>query len=398
MTSRILPTSFLIAALAVGIGPGRRAGGQTATPAPAPVEAAPAYVLLATPAKHVRGELTVALTTPKLQAEEWLVYAARLPELPGQSGVRSELHPNGHAGRELSAEGRPVLFARVPVRDAKLRHALTIRIEYEATLLARKLVRRRPGMVVPQVAPLNAETRRLALAKGDLFDFDSPAFQRWLDDHRLRRDPKEAEIDFARRAFTEIKDVFKYTFNESMDRQASHICEAGTSDCGGLATVLVSTFRANGIPARILSGRWAMSSVNEPGKAQYDQQHVKAEFFAQSVGWIPADPALAVAYGKSAEGLRYFGNDPGDFVTMHVDNRLELDTIHFGRNTIEWLQSPAYWAAGEGSFDGMAVKEKWQVRAEPLDLREAVFRKPAGSRRPTATNKAQDGPVARPMP
>jgi hypothetical protein len=348
--------------------------------------------------KRVRGELTVALSMPKLQAEEWILYAARLPELPGQSGVRSALHPNGHPGQELSAEGRAVLFARVPVRDAKQRHALTIRVDYEATLLARKLVRRQPGKVVPQVAPLNAETRRLALAKSDLFDFDSPAFQRWLDEHRLRRDPKEAEIDFARRAFTEIKDVFKYTFNEGMDRQASHVCQAGTSDCGGLAIVLVSTLRAHGIPARVLSGRWAMSSVNEPGKAQYDQQHVKAEFFAQSVGWVPADPALAVAYDKSPEGLRFFGNDPGDFVTMHVDNNVELDTVHFGRKSIEWLQSPAYWLIGEGSFDGMSTKEKWQVQAEPLDLREAVFRKPASSRRPTATKKAQDGPLARPMP
>jgi transglutaminase-like putative cysteine protease len=396
MTSRTLWGAFLVGAVAVGISPGRRAGGQT--DASASGGATPSYVLLATPVKHVRGELTVALTMPKLQAEEWIVYAARLPELPGQSGVRSALQPNGHPSQELSAEGRAVLFARVPVRDTKQRHALTIRLEYEATLLARKLVRRRPGMVAPQVAPLSAETQRLALAKGDLFDFDSPAFQRWLDEHRLRREPQEKEIDFARRAFTEIKDVFKYTFHEGMDRKASHVCEAGTSDCGGLSIVLVSTLRANGIPARVLSGRWAMSSQNEPGKAPYDQQHVKVEFFAQSVGWVPADPAPAVAYDKSPGGLRYFGNDPGDFVTMHVGNNLELDTFLFGRKTIEWLQTPAFWVSGAGSMDPMTSKEKWEVQAEPLDLREAVFRKPANNRRPSATKKSQNGPATRPMP
>jgi hypothetical protein len=397
MTRPILRTSFLAAWIAFGIGLDRLAVAQTDSPAPAG-EAKPGYVVLATPVKNVRGELTIELKVPKLQAQEWVVYAARLTELPGQTGVRTALHPPGRPGHELSAEDRPVLFARVPVRDAKLRSGLTIRIECEATLLARKLVRRKPGMVVPPVAPLKAETRRLALANGGLFDFESPAFQRWLDAHKLRRDPKETEIDFARRAFGELKDVFKYTYNEDMDRQASHVCEAGQSDCGGLATVLTSTLRANGIPARVLTGRWAMSSVNEPGKAQYDQQHVKMEFFAQGVGWVPADPALAVAYDKSPEGFRFFGDDPGDFVTMHVGNGMILDTFHFGRETIEWLQSPAFWAVGEGSFDGMSVKEKWQVRAEPVGLREAVFRKPARPNGATRTKNSLNRPETRPMP
>jgi transglutaminase-like putative cysteine protease len=156
--------------------------------------------------------------------------------------------------------------------------------------------------------------------------------------------------------------------------------------------------RAHAIPARALTGRWALSAERGPGKEAYDQQHVKAEFFAKGVGWVPVDPALAVVYDKTPDGLRYFGNDEGDFVTMHLDNAMVLDTVYFGRKTVDWLQAPAYWVSGEGSFDGLVTKEKWQVRAEPLDLREAVFRKPNGRGETTGTKKAQEGTRGRPMP
>jgi len=54
----------------------------------------------------------------------------------------------------------------------------------------------------------------------------------------------------------------------------------GWSDCGGLATLYVSILRANGIPARCLTGR--SIDPNTP--------HVKMDFYAEGVGWVPGIP------------------------------------------------------------------------------------------------------------
>ena len=136
--------------------------------------------------------------------------STRLPELTSQTEVRSALSPGGRPARELSAVGRPVLFARIPVRGSKGRDGVTVRVEYEANLLraaARPARAREQGCT--RVAPLPQKERRLALAEGRQFDFRSPSFQGWLDAHKLRREPKEGEIDFARRVFLEIKSAFQ---------------------------------------------------------------------------------------------------------------------------------------------------------------------------------------------
>ena len=79
----------------------------------------PAYALVTTAAKHVRDELTFEVVAPDVRATDWVVYMPRLPELPSQTDVRSALSPGGRPTRELSAMGRPVLFARIPVRGTK---------------------------------------------------------------------------------------------------------------------------------------------------------------------------------------------------------------------------------------------------------------------------------------
>ena len=385
--------------LALAIGFGTR-------PAPAPAQTDlpeqdggnQAYALAVAPAKHVRASLTVQVEAPKLSAREWVVYAAAMPELTGQTEVRSTLTPDGRPSRESSPEARPVLLARVPVNGPKWRHGLTIGVEYEAVLRARQLVRRRPGGAGadPTVAPLDPKTRRESLARGDEFDVESAGFQQWLKKESLRRESGEGEVDFARRAFLAIKNGFRYRFTTTLDRLASHVCRAGESDCGGLSIVFVAALRGNGIPARTLTGRWALSSDTEPGKEPFHQQHVKAEFFAQGVGWVPADLASAVLYDKSPEGVREFGHDSGDFLTLHLGTALELDTIHFGKEPAEWLQGPVFWATGSGTFDGLKTTENWTVKAEALELREAVLRKPAVPAAKSGTAKKKSMNRARP--
>ncbi len=136
------------------------------------------------------------------------------------------------------------------------------------------------------------------------------------------------------------------------------------SDCGGLCILFVAAMRSQGVPARALVGRWAISASH--GKHGDSQEHVKAEFFAQGVGWVPVDLSSAILHDKTAEKLKYFGRDPGDHLAFAVDTDVLIDTRYFGVKTITWLQSACYWARGAGNFDGEKTEEDWKVVAVPL--------------------------------
>lgn len=171
-------------------------------------------------------------------------------------------------------------------------------------------------------------------------------------------------MDFARRVFRAVTQGWKYDYQPGQDRQVSKLTAVKGTDCGGMCLLFTAALRANDIPARLLAGRWAESS--RPGEAvggvAYHQAHVKAEFFAAGVGWVPVDPASAVLHDQSKEGVRYFGNDAGDFLTLHIDSDLLVDTHHFGKKTLPWLQGIAFWVAGGGTFDKPVTTEKWEVR------------------------------------
>jgi len=180
----------------------------------------------------------------------------------------------------------------------------------------------------------------------------------------LTRRDSESDIDFARRVFLAIRSKFRYEYKAELERHASAVCTAGKSDCGGLSILFVAVMRANEIPARSLYGRWAQSA--KPGDkadgAAYYQWHVKAEFFATGVGWVPIDMAGAIVHDKSFVGLEFFGKDKGDFITFHIDPNLTVDTKVSGQQTLVGLQRPAYWVRGLGTFDQHKEVEDWKVK------------------------------------
>ncbi len=350
-------------------------------------EKSPEYALVATAAKKIKAELTVEVKGPRLKADEWTVFVARAPELAGQTEVRTTLLPKSRSARELSELARPVLVDRRPVAGQSLskRQELTVRIEYRANLLTRRLERREPGASdrPPVVAALDPRERRLALASGHQFDFETEAFQTWLDTHKLQRGSKENDVDFARRVFQEIKHTIKWVEAAKPDRLASHVAEAGKTDDGGVAILYVSALRARGIPARVLTGRKVTPTDDEPGKSRSDEPRIKTEFYAEGVGWVPVDIASGTFRDESSEGLVFFGSDPGDFLTVHLDNDFEFDT-YFGRKTEERVPQIAFYVIGSGTLDDLTSRTILKVQTEPLDLEKALPRKPA----PTA-RKAQ---------
>jgi transglutaminase-like putative cysteine protease len=328
------------------------------------VSAGPGYRLDSRQVARIEATITYNVRCEKLQASEWLLFAPVPPKTAGQTDVSSLMTPAGKEITDLSNLKRPLLLARVAANNDDLKQAVSMKIVYRATLWSRRLRPRRTGEAAPPVEELSAPEREVALrSTGDL-SFDRDEFKDWQTEFKLTRGKDEPEIDFARRVFSTIRKQFTYNYQPEMDRTPAAVCQAGKSDCGGLSNLLVATLRSQDIPARTLAGRWAISAdPNEKlnGHAYY-QYHVKAEFFAAGVGWVPVDIASGILHDRSHEGLYYFGYDPGDFIAQHIDGNLEVDTIHFGKQELPVLQRPAFWVTGSGTLDDLQVTEGWTVR------------------------------------
>ncbi len=323
----------------------------------------PAYALETAEAKRVRGTLTFKVDYDDAQVKEWVVFVARAPELPSQAKPSTKLEPAGIAVSDLSPLRRPLLMARVAGRTPQLASSLPLKLTYEATLFSRRLVALPADAAPPKVAPLPAAERQAALEARADFDFRAEAFKKWLDDKKLARGKDEAEIAYARRVFQAVRRSFAYDYRPDLDRKASGVCQGDRADCGGLSVLFVSALRAHGIPARTLVGRWAKSSIpgDRLGAYAFHQWHVKAEFHAAGVGWVPADPTLAILLDRSADAAQSFGSDPGEFLTFHVDPGLEVNTVLFGRQKVTTLQNPHWWVSSRNRLTSGKVVEDWKV-------------------------------------
>ncbi len=322
-----------------------------------------AYHIEATPARHIRASYTFQVHTPRFTPQEWVLFAAMPPTLPGQQDIHVVMNHEGHLDTEKSPFRRPVLVSRVPAREAEERQGVTVEVTTEATLYRRKLL---PGAPLEKVAPLGEEERRLALAKTPTEDFTDPAFLGWLHRNRLVRGANETDIDFAERIFLGIKHISAYLYTGPFQvRQASKICGDPRTDCGGFSGLLVSALRANRIPARMLCGRWAKSAVaGEPMM----KMHVKSEFWAEGVGWVPCDLSSAVQFDRNGNTLRFFGDDPGDLLVQHTDTDLHFDTVYFGERAQAFVQRAAYWVHGAGTLADSQERETWQVEELALPV------------------------------
>lgn len=343
MKSRTLLTLALLG-LAAGT-----AGAQDAYSGP--------YHLETSPAKRIRANLTVTFHAPKLSAREWILFAARPPRLPGQPDATATMNYGGKEDREISPLGRPILSARVPVKEASLQQGITVQVHYQATLYARHLI---AGRATKPVPPLASDARRSSLISTSTLDFEAPAFQTWLDKNRLRRRKNERAIAFAHRVYRQLATRYTYRYVPTQDRRASSICQESSTDCGGLSFLYTSILRANGVPARALVGRWALTARKPE---DYGMAHVKAEFYADGVGWIPVDVSSAVSF--KGEPDRFFGNDPGDHLTLHTDTDLAFDTATFGKVTLPWTQGVLHWVVGSGTLENRTEQVTWQVRELP---------------------------------
>ncbi len=289
---------------------------------------------------------------PRLEAKRWQFVVAGPATVPGQRVLSSELIPKGKPASDRSAWKRPLLISELDAgkrQQQKATSIWTMRVELRSRTL-------REGAGGDPVAPLTVGERAAALAASSIIDWTGEKFQRTLDERKLRPQEGEHAIGFARRVLHAVRSL-TYGYAPELDRCASGVLTTGVSDCGGLGAAVVATLRAAGIPARLLVGRWAKSA--DPQETleglPYRQWHVKLEFHLDSIGWIPADAAVGMN-----DPAAWFGVQNADFIVMHVDPILKIDTL-FGERELTWAQGLAFWVKGGGDFEQMVVDEQWVV-------------------------------------
>ncbi|MBX9685785.1 MAG: transglutaminase-like domain-containing protein [Candidatus Obscuribacterales bacterium] len=312
----------------------------------------------------VSGALSLKLDAPNLEALEWIYYAPYPPDLPEQQKLSSlemlvDDKPFAYRSQlELSPLHRKVLLARIPCNSLELKKHLYARVHYFLTLNSKELVQG----AAKSLATISAEEKALYLKPTKSLDFDNQDFQSWLSKHNLRKESSEKDIDFAWRTYQKIRRLYQYNYDPLQNRSASNICKCKSSDCGGLSYLFSSILRANGVAARPLIGRWLKKSGGaDSADNGYGQVHVKSEFFADSVGWIPVDMSFGVS-NPDGDGMAYFGHFAGDFITFHVDPDVYLDSFWFGKKEFPYLQNPAFWVTGSGNLSGLESKTYWQTR------------------------------------
>lgn len=298
--------------------------------------------------------LQADIDAPRLEAKRWQFIVAGPASVPGQTVSSSELVPKGRKAQDRSPWKRPLLIGELDAGKRQQQRATsiwTMRVELRSRTL-------KDGAGGDPVATLTAAERSAALATTSIIDWTSEAFQRALDERTLRPHAGEHHIAFARRVLLTVRSL-KYGYAPELDRCASGVLTTGVSDCGGLGAAVVATLRAAGIPARLLVGRWAKSAdPNETLEGlPYRQWHVKLEFHVDGIGWIPCDAAV----GMERPG-DWFGVQHADFITMHVDPVVKIDTL-FGERELTWAQGIAFWVKGGGDFEQMVVDEQWIVTA-----------------------------------
>ncbi|MEO9590622.1 transglutaminase-like domain-containing protein [Rhodopirellula bahusiensis] len=285
------------------------------------------------------------------------------PDLPGQKLIQGSTTPGSKNIVDKSVFKRVIRRCRMEVQDESQRHSAKFRCNDKLQLFARSLTYNRNTSLNNKVQPLSPDDRQNFLHSTPEYDYPSEVFQRWKSKNRLKRDRNEGEVRFARRVFQNLATTFRYSYVPSEDRTASRLCLSEATDCGGLSTLFASVMRSEGVPARILSGRWASSA--RPGEKlndhPYYQYHVIAEFHAQGVGWIPVDTSSAILHDRTESKLKYFGQSPGDFITYHIDPCVEFETDLYGSYRADYFQIPLMWVRGEGSLDDYRHQESWTV-------------------------------------
>jgi transglutaminase superfamily protein len=308
--------------------------------------------------KRLVAELRGTIKAPQVKAREWILYAARAPDhelsMVRRQFMWAELGRARRNAKSVSEGGGQEVFllqgATLPAEEKQI----SFRVRYEITTSTLSL---KPGRAKSKpYLPRRSEVNRY-LASNDTYKLRHPDFKAWLERTGLIRKAKERDLAFAWRVIQVVGERFTYQYPpKSLERACDQVVEDKASDCGGLSALAVAALRANRIPARTLIGRWV-----EPNKDSEPQAHVKYEFFAEGIGWVPCDGSGAVQWKGGPKAA--FGKSRGKFLVMHYDyGSLRLDSVHWGQKQVRILQGVRWWVSGSGKTEGSSTQTQWIVR------------------------------------
>jgi hypothetical protein len=319
------------------------------------------------PAAKVEARLAFEISRdPEAKDCQWVVYACRPPDLPRQTVTSASLSIKGaaQAGKtvlEKSAQKRQVL--RIQLRDtASGLQKLPVQAAYAIELASTSLL---AGSPAHPVRDLSVEERKLNLMSTYSLDYNDRAFQSWLDGNDLRKHAKETDLECAWRVYLELRSLYRYRWSAHLDRRVSMCCRQHATDCGGLSYLYCAVLRAAGVPARALICRQVRLRPQSEDGSGYYSCHTRSEFFLAGVGWVPVDLSDAVSHRRKDARL-YFGRDQGDFIVMHLNPDLLLDSLFYGLRKVRSMSDFRFWSQGDRQGNRVPVRIIWQVRQTEL--------------------------------
>ena len=317
------------------------------------------------------GELSFRASGENMNVKEWGIFTCKAPELPTQKNVQTKvLVLNAKTApvpvRDFSPFMRTVYLNRLIVKEPINKDLIDVKVSYQAELTARKLVPATADMPVVKVEPLKEQEKNLYLMEWGDVKFKDKEFQIWMENNKLIRQEGERDIDFARKVFRQINYKVDFDFTDKMDRKSTAVSVMMKSDAGGISNLFVAILRANKVPARSLWGRMIMSAteMEKLKTKEYNQMSVRCEFFADDIGWVPADPGSALYSKKNKiDPDMCFGIDYAAFFTQHVDPNIDVNNpLSNKRINIIALQTPAYWITTQSTTIGpIKVTQDWKV-------------------------------------
>jgi transglutaminase-like putative cysteine protease len=254
--------------------------------------------------QRVAATLTTSAISPETVDGTITVYAPMPPELPMQHLVSCNIRCRDNLGiaptkvTDIKNPFQHYLRLNIPVTPTSPQHPRIVDMTYVVDLYSAKLA---PGPSPKgSVSPILPASFSIFTQESSRDDFNSPAFQNFLNEKELKRKANESALVFAQRAYQILRDNLHYV-GHPFSGKASTLCQTLTGDCGVYAIMSASTLAANEVPVATFPGRWAYDE-----KADYGQFHCFNGFFEPGVGWITFD------------ALNKFGSVDGNFIAFSL--------------------------------------------------------------------------------
>jgi len=160
-------------------------------------------------------------------------------------------------------------------------------------------------------------------------------------------DKEKNYFEKARKIFDWITENIIYSYPPK-ERGVIPTLKNKCGDCGEFNFLFISLCRSLGIPARFVSGMWAV-----PSRERKEQEfHAWAEFYLEDVGWIPVDSATSQGLkkdkkffkfikklGNSTEPDYYFGNLDNNRIIFSKGNNILLKNCPRELSKLKMMES-----------------------------------------------------------